>query len=205
MRNTERYNRAKNHAYRSFRAKFSFAEYLSQRRPVAFTKYSKTILNFSAWQISVCAECEPTDRLDNERKGPQTDSRAHLTLLCAIADSGCQTLAHNHNHTISFYQIAICTLGMQRRKYTRDTRVLISRRNTRLIDRPMDRNATQEFSIKTLYDLLMRMSFPWHSISKWWFMTSDGWTKPPRWLCNGSWCANGPLMSVIAIFFGILT
>lgn len=43
------------------------------------------------------------------------------------------------------------------------------------------------------------MSFPWQSISKWWFMTSDGCTKPPRWLCNGSWCAIGLLISVIAI------
>lgn len=47
--------------------------------------------------------------------------------------------------------------------------------------------------------LLIRMSLPWQSISKWWFMTSDGWTKPPRWLCNGSWCAIGLLISVIAI------
>lgn len=28
--------------------------------------------------------------------------------------------------------------------------------------------------------------------SRWWFMTNDGWTSPPRWLCSGSWCAIGP-------------
>lgn len=48
--------------------------------------------------------------------------------------------------------------------------------------------------------LLIRISVPWQSISKWWFITNDGCTKPLRWLCNGSWWAIGLLISVIAIF-----
>lgn len=40
----------------------------------------------------------------------------------------------------------------------------------------------------------------WQSISKWWwFITSDGWTNPPRWLCSGSWCAMGPPWCISAI------
>lgn len=48
---------------------------------------------------------------------------------------------------------------------------------------------------------LIRISVPWQSISKWWFITSDGCTNPLRWLCNGSWWAIGLLISVIAILF----
>ena len=36
------------------------------------------------------------------------------------------------------------------------------------------------------------MSSPVWWQSRWWFMTNDGWTSPPRWLCSGSWCAIGP-------------
>lgn len=58
---------------------------------------------------------------------------------------------------------------------------------------------------KTKQYSLIRISVPWQSISKWWFITNDGWIKPLRWLCNGNWCAIGLLISVIAIFqFGSL-
>lgn len=48
-------------------------------------------------------------------------------------------------------------------------------------------------------NLLILISLPWQSISKWWFITNDGCIKPPRWLCNGIWCASGPLMSAMTI------
>lgn len=54
---------------------------------------------------------------------------------------------------------------------------------------------------KLLKYSLIRMSVPWQSISKWWFITSDGCTRPLRWLCNGSWWAIGLVISVMAILF----
>lgn len=54
------------------------------------------------------------------------------------------------------------------------------------------------FTENFVVNLLMFVTFMsspvwWQSMSRWWwFMTSDGWTSPPRWLCSGSWCAIGP-------------
>lgn len=134
--------------------------------------------------------------LDNERKGPQTDNIWHC-----YAQSQFRGAERSHIITITIQILSNCNLYSWNaaQKVHRDMRCLISRRST------TDRNATHGILIKKTgtsinRDLLMRMSFPWHSISKWWFMTSDGCTKPPRWLCNGSWCASGPLMSVMAIF-----
>lgn len=54
---------------------------------------------------------------------------------------------------------------------------------------------TGKIDISDLLIFVTLMSSPvwWQSMSRWWwFMTSDGCTSPPRWLCSGSWWAIGP-------------
>lgn len=49
------------------------------------------------------------------------------------------------------------------------------------------------------YHSLILISWPWQSKSRWWFITSEGCTNPPRWLWSGSWWAKGPPISAITI------